>query len=109
MEWISVKDRLPEIHEDVLIWFRGTVCFGDRTSDGHWRPEGGNGNFDDDITHWMPLPDPPKPAGTKRWKCEGCGAKWASDTPPFNGNHLIMIEHPGPECGPVVEDAETPK
>ena len=107
MEWISVKDRLPEIGVDVLTCevTQHYTAYEVMDWDGdYWHNEYGH-----DPTHWQPLPEPPKPAGTKRWKCEGCGAKWASDTPPFNGNHLIMIEHPGPECGPVVEDAETPK
>ena len=37
-EWISVKDRLPEIYED---------CDNDE-------------EIRVDVTHWMMLPDPPK-------------------------------------------------
>ena len=59
-EWISVKDRLPEPLEDVLtidnngnifiswLWLKKfrDRCFASDTRG--------------DITHWMPLPEPPK-------------------------------------------------
>lgn len=71
-EWISVKDRLPRYNETVLIyrpfmaedisvgnyygyygeddeeWHEGWVCCGTIVTD------------KDVITHWMPLPEPPK-------------------------------------------------
>ncbi len=62
-EWISVEDRLPDENVRVLMWFRAAAnewraTFGEINC-GHWRPEGGNGNFDDRVTHWMRLPDSP--------------------------------------------------
>ena len=68
-EWISVKDRLPEIYEDVLVIASGNpqknitlsaaYCFGYISGDG-WvieeYPEWENAY----VTHWMMLPDPPK-------------------------------------------------
>ena len=62
-EWISVKDRLPERKGKYLVtwlWAYGTeyenkyvdvVFFRGKT---HWA------KFEKYITHWMPLPDPPK-------------------------------------------------
>lgn len=62
-EWISVKDRLPEINQNVLCfdanrvlfatdwldWPDGTVSFYVPTFERHiW------------CTHWMPLPEPPE-------------------------------------------------
>lgn len=65
MEWISVKDRLPETRVDVL-------CYGKITSCGllHYEQCFYNGktflsrrdhNYSHiTITHWMLLPEPPK-------------------------------------------------
>lgn len=55
MEWISVKDRLPEPWTEVLVW-RGPeypIVSSEVTSTGLWC------HFFN-ITHWMPLPEPPK-------------------------------------------------
>lgn len=77
MKWISVKDRLPEDGEDVLVYyaddFHITVGYFESNnvryyieSDGSkfctydgweteipWAPKGR-------VTHWMPLPEAPK-------------------------------------------------
>lgn len=66
-QWISVNDQLPkestpENRNIVLIWFNAFGRWGvnlGEISVGHWRPISGNGNFDDQVTHWMPLPTPP--------------------------------------------------
>ena len=65
-EWISVKDRLPEVGSDFLVYDtyykrrgddpcvqrgRMTISWGIATI-------GENGE-NDTITHWMPLPYPP--------------------------------------------------
>ena len=70
-EWISVKDRLPE--EGVLVLVAFDVDFGlgeTRQVDTAMRQEGVfcGGGLDNylafpcevDVTHWMPLPEPPK-------------------------------------------------
>lgn len=63
MEWISVKERLPEANDEVWAW---TVFhdsdqeYGDTSwlqDDGTWAM-GSAKNFT--VTHWMPLPEPPK-------------------------------------------------
>lgn len=64
MEWISVKDRLPENTGDVLIYGRFTIdcprrvyeAFYDKKRDKFTRLYINS----KDVTHWMPLPDPPK-------------------------------------------------
>lgn len=77
-EWVSVKDRLPEEKENPLTKdFAEVVCFcdfggipkrtdvrtfkfGKRTwsEEGHFWDEGQL--MDGVVTHWMPLPEPPK-------------------------------------------------
>ena len=62
-EWIPVNDRLPEEWTDVLVLsrfgFLETAVY--TGTPGKWRI-GWNGDMleADSITHWMPLPDPPK-------------------------------------------------
>lgn len=62
MKWISVEDRLPEEGISVLYYFG---CVG--VHKGKYKKNGrsnifyGNSGFlTDDVTHWMPLPEPPK-------------------------------------------------
>ena len=61
-EWISVKDALPPPNADrvlvALDWYGRRVC-GERDTDrigihGEWVRWGRS------VTHWMPLPEPPK-------------------------------------------------
>lgn len=65
-EWISVKKRLPENHHHVLLYWgeKNKMAVGYRCDDEwqHWPI----GSYAADgclfgITHWMPLPSPPKP------------------------------------------------
>ena len=68
MKWISVKDRLPELFADVIVCRRGSaVGPGRRITDGWWKVFGTRVK---DVTHWMPMPDPPAIAlykeGSKR-------------------------------------------
>ena len=60
-EWVSVKEGLPENgKESVLIALRwGEVDIG-WCEDGRWRSEFVNEYEDGEVTHWMPLPLPPK-------------------------------------------------
>ena len=57
MDWISVKDKLPEMYVDVIVCRRGSaVESGRRINDGWWKVFGVRVK---DVTHWQPLPDPP--------------------------------------------------
>lgn len=65
-EWISVEDRLPEEAQEVLC-FRGTdigalMDVYTYIGDNKWEDSYENWNYGDleGITHWMPLPEPPK-------------------------------------------------
>ncbi len=69
-EWISVKDRLPEENTRVLICTQwGDVWMASyysecRIAQAYWDVEtlrGGGIDFKaTEVTHWMPLPEPPK-------------------------------------------------
>jgi hypothetical protein len=67
MEWISVKDRLPEFDKTVLVFLKGFSACGFSIKDSikpgvlsidrGWLVD----NFMvGNITHWQPLPEPPK-------------------------------------------------
>ena len=65
-EWISVKDKLPELHEEVLVCNEeyglselgfATVAVLDGTD---WIETWDRRTEIHYITHWMPLPEPPK-------------------------------------------------
>jgi Protein of unknown function (DUF551) len=75
MEWISVKDRLPELDTNVLIYWKLSK---DKKEGGYWdmieialldsitkRKESISTEWRDsdyntkNPTHWMPLPEPP--------------------------------------------------
>jgi len=73
--WISVGDKLPELDEDVLVWYGYSceVACRRRFHPPKLKPPQFNnvelfvwdfGDFEDfDVTHWMPLPEPPKEEG----------------------------------------------
>jgi hypothetical protein len=69
--WISVKDRLPEdgsFDEDgyVLVWVKwrcpaiARKDWAQGWKPEHWRTDCGERLEIKDVTHWMPLPEPPK-------------------------------------------------
>ena len=67
--WRDPKDKPPHLpgehhSQDVLLLMKSQSRVDDghglrigHVSLDHWRPHGGNGNFDDDVIGWMPLPD----------------------------------------------------
>ena len=79
MKWIGVSESMPKHYEEVMIWPRPD--FGYESFTGHFNPKadgeayGHSGiagwfssDYDRDgaslirvnVTHWMPLPEPPK-------------------------------------------------
>jgi len=62
-EWINVEDRLPEEHEDVLVYYyhnRKSKYFPECryiTESGFYK---GRFELEKEITHWMPLHAPSK-------------------------------------------------
>ena len=62
-EWIPVKDRLPELWKQVLIYSRHDFCESAFYIGvpGKWRVTWNHEMLDaDSVTHWMPLPELPK-------------------------------------------------
>jgi len=57
-EWISVKERLPAVGETVLMCYRHHNKYEIVTA--RFVNGGFIGFWDADVTHWMPLPEPPK-------------------------------------------------
>lgn len=61
-KWISVSERLPENRDYVLVCTKNKF-YGTRNiskayfGDGKWYGQGGRWT---NVTHWMPLPEPPK-------------------------------------------------
>lgn len=56
--WISVKERLPKFGDDVLVADKEGVTLAFLTVEGEWVIEAFD--LDEKVTHWMPLPPPPK-------------------------------------------------
>lgn len=74
--WISVKDRLPENGENVLLYFESDARYGDERNrkriigigfhcNEHWHVDL---NSVETAIAWMPLPDPPK----EEMRCNPC-------------------------------------
>jgi len=73
--WISCKDKMPEDNTSVLFVYVNengikSVHYGyHQTLKGigsSWaKPSGGWQYWDDDVTHWQPLPEPPKDGDTE--------------------------------------------
>jgi hypothetical protein len=63
--WISVKDRLPKKNREAVLialcWEETDIGWYDK-DDKCWQSEFINSYDDGDVTHWMPLPQPPKMA-----------------------------------------------
>lgn len=67
MEWISVKDKLPDNNGDCIAITKDETIFMARCVDKtYWKLYfSDNGlqfdkNRSNTVTHWMPLPEPPK-------------------------------------------------
>lgn len=61
-EWISVKDRLPEVRLIVLAYESPTndISFAFRERGSENFVDCDSGYYLNTVTHWMPLPKPPE-------------------------------------------------
>ncbi len=57
--WISVRDRMPEDCVEVLVAVWPSVYIAER-EDGEWWAVDRMPSAIGGVTHWMPLPAPPK-------------------------------------------------
>lgn len=61
-QWISVNKQLPETYIEVLVCFKAdgsnVIAFLNRFS--KWKNASTDNFIESEITHWMPLPKPPK-------------------------------------------------
>lgn len=78
--WITVKERLPELYQNVLVHYKTLHCVEPHNYAVAFRQNGPDESFPgkhiwhvdsspleldgSDVTHWMPLPQPPKEGGT---------------------------------------------
>lgn len=64
MEWVSVKDKLPEKQGRYLIYGRFTCDCPNQVMEAYYlfkpRKFMIDGIYSKNVTHWMPLPEPPK-------------------------------------------------
>ena len=66
MNWISVKDYIPELMKDVLVYDarNKNMAVGSlwkKEDDSYfWKDSSGWMLTIGEVTHWMPLPEPPK-------------------------------------------------
>ena len=65
LRWIPVAERLPQNYISVLVYLPGekplpTVHEAYIGGDGEWHSSVVYGVENEDVTHWMPLPEPPK-------------------------------------------------
>lgn len=58
--WIPVGERLPEEEQDVVVFTNEGTHVAALDEDGIWCPSHGDGWMFPEVTHWMPLPEPPE-------------------------------------------------
>jgi hypothetical protein len=63
MNWIKIEDRLPEEHQDILVYYNPhSFHFPDArymTQSSFYDNEFEMINDRHEVTHWQPLPEPP--------------------------------------------------
>ena len=57
--WVSVEDRLPDDTKQKIVFHKRGVSFAYFSGNYWWSSIGGRHSLDT-VTHWMPLPKPPK-------------------------------------------------
>lgn len=64
MDWISVKDRLPEKNKSVIGWYKDNPFSNFCVEIVSWNGKGWvctyGKHYVTAVSHWLPLPPPPK-------------------------------------------------
>ena len=92
MEWISVKEKLPADGRAILLCIKidysvGYIYTSGAFVGGRWKLNESHDlldtdcyeyddSYDNDITHWMPLPPPPSSSNSDYAKCPCCDEPW---------------------------------
>ena len=59
--WISIKDRIPDHADEVMVSYNNGIAFAKYwETTGMWLSNNSNVNNGDLVTHWQPIPSPPK-------------------------------------------------
>lgn len=60
-EWIAVTEQLPQIGRNVLMFStKGRCAEGEFDGSGWWQYRWSAWIDSQEVTHWMPLPEPPE-------------------------------------------------
>lgn len=61
LEWIKIKDKAPPFMRDVVFYADGDTCLGwNETTEPGEDPSYYTREGLENITHWMPIPEPPE-------------------------------------------------
>ena len=68
-EWIPVTERLPQIGRNVLMFStKGRCAEGEFDGSGWWQYRWSAWINSQEVTHWMPLPEPPEENRDENYK-----------------------------------------
>ena len=97
-QWISVKDRLPEEQKEVLIYLpeydsvEVAALFTIPSMNLREWAQNEDAYMLNEVSHWMPLPEPPK----ERYKCRYADDNGVCSKCSGNGEIIYCVEGPCP-------------
>lgn len=97
-QWVSVKDRLPEVQKEVLIYLPEydsveiAALFEIPSMNLREWAQNEDAYMLDEVSYWMPLPEPPE----ERYKCRYADGDGVCDKCSANGEIIYCVEGPCP-------------